>query len=350
MARKANPYVARFAVPRALLGLFAAFAVIPSSSASAEAPLQYLRSFGPRNPALLTWAVLVISLAVTVIVTALLVLALWRSWQPAAQPPLSLAVERPQGGLTALYAGVAISAVVLFGVTVWTIATLAQISEPPAKPLFTIEVTGHQWWWEITYLGEDPSRTFSTANEIHIPVGVPVGVRLKASDVIHSFWVPRLSGKTDLIPGQVNITWLQADREGTYRGQCGEYCGLQHAQMGLQVIATPRAAFNSWWDQQLKGATPVGSAGAEQGERVFLQKCAACHTIRGTSAGGIVGPDLTHLMSRRTIAAASLPNTPGFLSGWIADPQGTKPGSKMPDLDLSGPQLSQVRDFLATLK
>jgi cytochrome c oxidase subunit 2 len=189
-----------------------------------------------------------------------------------------------------------------------------------------------------------------TANEIHIPVGEPVRLKLGSADVIHTFWVPTLSGKTDLIPGQTNLTWLEADTPGVYRGQCNEYCGQQHAHMALAVYADAPDEFGAWWDRQVQAADRPEAAAVSQGQRQFLLRCGACHAVRGTLAGGRVGPDLTHLMSRSTIAAGMLPNTVGHLSGWVANPQFIKPGSKMPNLELSGPELDEIRSYLLTLQ
>jgi cytochrome c oxidase subunit 2 len=286
------------------------------------------------------------------IVTGILLAALWRAPRGTLQSALPgrAPVARPAGGVRAILVGVAVSTVVLFGVSVWTVVSLAAISSPPTKPVATIEVTGHRWWWEVRYLSDDPSRIFTTANEIHVPVGQPVRVRLRSADVIHSFWVPRLMGKTDTIPGQTNLTWIQADTAGVFRGQCTEFCGLQHAHMGFEVVATSPEKFQAWWDRQIEGQQTPQTARAQKGEAAFTQHCSVCHTVRGTSAGGIVGPDLTHLMSRRTIAAGTLANNPGNLSGWIVSAQSIKPGNLMPDMKLSGPELSQVRDYLVTLQ
>ncbi len=227
---------------------------------------------------------------------------------------------------------------------------LAQVYLPSARPAVTILITAHQWWWEAKYIGRSPSETFTTANEIHIPAGMPVMFKLASADVIHSFWVPLLNGKTETIPGQTNITWLDASKPGIYRGQCTEYCGLQHAKMALFVIAQSPEDFGRWWQQQLKEQPQPAAQDVRQGLDTFTLRCGACHTIRGTDAAGIVGPDLSHLMGRHTIAAGMLPNTPSALSAWIADPQGIKPGSLMPTLGLSGKELSDVRTYLATLK
>jgi cytochrome c oxidase subunit 2 len=253
-----------------------------------------------------------------------------------------------QGGLNWLWIGVGVSTLVLLFSIVWTVKVLAQIQAPPAKPAVTIEVTGKQWWWQVRYLSDEVSQQFTTANEIHIPTGVPVRLKLIGGDVIHSFWVPQLAGKMDAIPGQTNETWFEAAEPGTYRGQCTEYCGLQHARMGLVVVAEPDAVFRQWWAHQLAAPRePQGSAMA--GEMDFLSHCGGCHTIRGTEAAGALGPDLSHLMQRTTIASGVLPNNGPTLAHWIADPQSLKPGNLMPSPALSEYQLAHVHAYLKTL-
>jgi cytochrome c oxidase subunit II len=331
---------------------FAVSAFVIARPAHAEAPMTFLRSFGTKADEVLplTWGLMIIAIVVVVVVFALLTRALFASPAAVSDAAGRLPVERPVGGLSWIYIGVGISAVVLFASAVWTMVTLAAVGQPSEKPAFTIEVTGHQWWWQIRYLGEQPYLTFTTANEIHIPVGVPVAVKLKSADVIHSFWIPALTGKTDLIPGQTNITWMEARVPGVYRGQCTEYCGAQHAHMALTVVATGADDFKAWRQAQLGDAPAAIVPTVESGETAFIQKCGACHTVRGTRAGGIVGPDLSHLMQRRTIAAGTLPNTIGNLAGWIADPQHVKPGSLMPQPEVAPAQLQKIVAYLQTLK
>ena len=315
-------------------------------------PLSYLSGFGIKAYPVtaLTWGLLIISVSVVVIVTTLVLWGVLARRQPE-QSIGDVAVERRGTGLGWLGLGVGISAVLLLISVVWTMAVLAKVSAPPpgSNPL-TIEVTGQQWWWKARYLNADPSKVLTTADEFHIPVGRPVRVKLIGADVIHSFWVPALTGKTETIPGQTNVTWLEADKPGRYRGQCTEYCGQQHAHMALFVIAESPAAFDKWLQDQLKSAPAPASPALVQDQEVFVQRCGACHTVRGSMAGGSVAPDLTHLMSRTTLAAGTLPNTPGALAGWIADPQGQKPGTKMPNLYLSGQELTAVTTYLQTLK
>lgn len=221
---------------------------------------------------------------------------------------------------------------------------------PPHAPLRVL-VTGVQWWWEIVYDDPVPGRQVTTANELWIPVGEPVQVVLETRDVIHSFWIPRLTGKADLLPAQQHLLWLQADAPGVYPGQCAEFCGLEHAKMALRVEAVPRPRFDAWLDAQRAPARPPAGALAEHGRDVFLaQGCALCHSVRGTGAAGRVGPDLTHVASRRTLAAGALPDTPGHMTAWIAAPQTVKPGARMPALPLDADQLASVVAYLRGLE
>lgn len=328
---------------------------IAASEESTSAPMYYLKTFGPKGDitASLTWGLLAIAAGVSVLMSVLVIVAMFRNGRSSmATPGSPLPIAHPPGGHRWIYLGLALTTLVLIALVIWTMDVLAEIDEPAGEPAFTIEVTGQQWWWEARYVDpDDPSRSFVTANELHIPVGEPVRITLASRDVIHSFWVPALAGKTDVIPGQTNETWLQADREGVYRGQCAEYCGLQHAHMALRIFADAPEAFQAWWDHQLEPAdeVPEGSELLAVGERQFRLQCGACHAVRGTLAGGEAGPDLTHLMDRTTIASVTLPNTPGHLSGWIADPQHQKPGTTMPNPDLSGPELNAIRHYLETL-
>jgi cytochrome c oxidase subunit II len=248
----------------------------------------------------------------------------------------------------------------IFGLSLATIATvlaLSVLSYLAQRTVFAksannpvIRVIGHQWWWEVKYEGE-PDQTFTTANEIRIPVGQPVAVKLETRDVIHSFWVPSLSGKMDQINNQENELQLTATKPGVYRGQCAEFCGMQHAHMAFEVVAMPRDQYEDWRTNQLKSATPPEDPELQKGELVFRGRgCAVCHTISGTQAGGKLGPDLTHLASRRTIAAATLPLTPGNLAGWISDPQHIKPGNRMPPVQLAGQELSALVRYLGSLQ
>jgi cytochrome c oxidase subunit 2 len=312
-----------------------------------SSPLSYLTSAGAKSDATLplTWGLIAISAAVVAIVAVLVLAALARSRSRAAAP----VVDDDSRATSWVYIGVGISTCVLVVALVWTVRVLAVVNAPPGRPALTIEITGNQWWWKARYLNDDPSKVLTTANEIHIPVGTPVRIRLLGGDVIHSFWVPALAGKTDTIPGQVNTAWLEASAPGRYRGQCTEFCGVQHAHMGFDVVADPPDAFAKWLDAQLAPAASVTGGAMQHGEQAFVFRCGACHTVRGTEAGGTVGPDLTHLMSRRSIAAGTLPNNASMLAAWIANPQALKPGTRMPTLQLTGPEIGDISAWLATL-
>jgi len=333
--------------------LAVAVVAVSGPAARADAPMSLFSAFSDKarsilnlNYALLAVCVIVIAVIGVLIGTGLARPRLRFQGGGAGVWPVS----RPPGGLRWIYFGLALTALTLLGSLVWSMAVIAHVAAPRTTPALTIDVTGHQWWWEARYAATIQSRQFTTANEIHIPVGLPVHLRLKSADVIHSFWVPALSGKTDLIPGQVNETWIEAGEPGAYRGQCAEYCGLQHAHMAFSVIADPPGAFNAWWDAQLRPSPPPTDGPAVVGQQAFVRRCGACHAVLGTMAGGIYGPDLTHLARRKSLAAGTLPNTPGHLAAWIADPQGPKPGNKMPPLALSGPELVSIQAYLATLQ
>ena len=224
-------------------------------------------------------------------------------------------------------------------------------AELSRKQGVAIELTGHQWWWEARYMNVDASSIFTTANELHIPVGVPVSFSLKASDVIHSFWVPNLSGKKDLIPGKIATIWLQADQPGVYRGQCAEYCGLQHAHMALWIIAEPRDQYEAWLNAQLQTAPQPANDSQKRGRQIFLSStCVMCHAVGGTIAGSNFGPNLTHVAGRTTIAAGTLENNREHLSQWISNSQLIKPGNKMPAQNLSSDDLNALLDYVESLR
>jgi cytochrome c oxidase subunit 2 len=196
-----------------------------------------------------------------------------------------------------------------------------------------IIITANQWWWEIKYQDPEPAKQFVTANEIHVPVGEPVRLILRSNDVIHSFWIPNVAGKRDIIPGLDNSLVIRADKEGTWQGRCAEFCGLQHAQMALLLIAQPAKEFEAWRAAQVKPAADPVTDEQKRGKQVFETKgCGMCHIVRGGDTAGYSSnaPELTHLKSRTTIAAGAAPNTRGHLGGWILDPHGIKPGVHMP--------------------
>jgi cytochrome c oxidase subunit 2 len=214
-----------------------------------------------------------------------------------------------------------------------------------------IEVTGAQWWWKVRYLNGDPSQIFITANELHLPVGRPVSVRLLASDVIHSFWIPNLQGKRDLIPGHESSLWLRADEPGIYRGACAEFCGHQHANMAFTVVVESNDAFEAWSRAQRTPAAPPSGEAEKRGQLVFQNgPCASCHTVAGTAAQGSNGPDLSHFKSRLTLGAGLLPNSKGHLAGWIVNSQSLKPGNRMPSITLPAADLQDLLAYLETLR
>jgi cytochrome c oxidase subunit 2 len=244
--------------------------------------------------------------------------------------------------------GVAVPLAILVVLFVLTLSTLPSVSAPGrGDGDLVVEVVGRQYWWEVGY----PDHGLVTANEIHIPTGTPVELRVRTADVIHSFWVPRLNRKIDMIPGRTNRILVRAEEPGVYRGQCAEFCGLAHAQMAFLVVAEAPSVFEAWLAGETGDAAAPASGSAALGQEVFLNSsCVSCHAIRGTSASATVGPDLTHVAGRRWLAAGTIPNTRGNLGGWIVDPQSIKPGNKMPPTNLSGPELQALLDYLESLE
>ncbi|MFL6447329.1 MAG: cytochrome c oxidase subunit II [Bryobacteraceae bacterium] len=261
--------------------------------------------------------------------------------------------EDTESQTTRVVAGATIATVViLFVLIVASVSTGKGLSELRNKESgLTVEVMGTQWWWQIKYQTSDSSLAVTTANEIHIPVGRPIQMRLLSNDVIHSFWVPNLHGKADLIPSRVNTEWIQADKPGVYRGQCAEFCGLQHAHMIIYVVAEAPEKFKAWYDRQLQPAVQPSDPVTQRGQQVFMNNaCVYCHEIQGTDAAGQNGPDLTHFGSRLGIAANTVPNTPGNLGGWIADPQSTKPGNHMATVAVNSADMQPLITYLESLK
>jgi len=256
------------------------------------------------------------------------------------------AVVRPT-----LIAWTTLIAVGLVGLTIASFFTDRSNASNGSNPQLNLTVTANQWWWDVEYNSPDPSKTLRTANEIHLPVGVPVEVKLKSNDVIHSFWIPNLAGKQDLIPGRETDAQLLPRKTGLYRGQCAEFCGVQHAQMALDVTVESRADFQRWYAAQLRPAPAPANPLQRAGYNYFTSReCAACHNISGTTASGQVAPDLTHFASRRSIAAGALPMNTGNVYGWVADPQSQKPGNKMPTVGLKSDDLHALVAYLETLK
>ncbi len=282
--------------------------------------------------------------AVALAIVALILLAAWirrnRPGVPGVRDGDRAAVSVVIGlGLVVPIA--LLSALFLFG----NVFLIRKTTMPTAaaalgdRPSLTVRVIGHQFWWEVRY----PGSPAVTANEIHIPVRTPVRVLVSTDDVIHSFWVPQLNRKIDMIPEQTNEVLLYADRPGRYRGQCAEFCGLQHAHMGMYVFADPPAVFRAWLARESAPAPAAGSG-------LFVDKCGSCHTIRGTEATSRVGPDLTHVGSRTSLAAVAIPNTPARLREWLRDPQRVKPGNQMPRVELTDAQIRRLVTYLEARK
>jgi cytochrome c oxidase subunit II len=291
-----------------------------------------------------TWFVMGVSTAVYVVVMALLAFVLVRRRRRSPRE----GDDRIATILVTL--GAVITTVIVLWFLVDAIGTGRKLEAISTPDQLKVEVIGHQWWWEVHYLrGEQ--RLLTTANEIHIPVGATVVFELLSRDVIHSFWVPNLHGKLDMIPGKRNRLAIRAQRAGVYRGQCAEFCGLQHAHMGMLVIAQEPGEFRDWMAAQQRPAPEPQTPDQLRGREVFLSsQCIVCHRIRGTIAGGSTGPDLTHLASRRTIAAATLPNRRGQLAGWIADPQSIKPGNRMPANQFPPDDFHALLSYLESLR
>ena len=247
-----------------------------------------------------------------------------------------------QGSIIA--GGIVFPSAVLFALLIYTLLAASRITEAHGGDAdLRIEVTGEQWWWRVHYLGPEGELDFATANELHIPVGRTVEIRLRSADVLHSLWVPALAGKLDLIPGKDNRLRLRAETPGVFRGQCAEYCGGPHAQMAFYVLAEEIEAFDRW-----RGAQRAPATGDSD---LFLAHCAACHTVRGTRASGTLGPDLTHVGSRLSIGAGILPNNTGSIAGWIGSNQRIKPGNLMPEFrQLSGAESRALAHYVTSLK
>jgi cytochrome c oxidase subunit 2 len=311
-------------------------------------PQSILNTHSPQahNIALLWWWMF--AAAVIVFAGAIVLLAMSYFRRGASGLPFFGDREDISQGMVVVF-GIVIPLVALVGLFGASDVYLIQQTAPPSprSTAMTIDVIGHQWWWEVRYPGTDAV----TANEIHIPVRTRVNVVATTADVIHSFWIPQLNRKVDMVPGMRNRVLLYASNPGVYRGQCSQFCGLQHAHMAMYVDAQTPSAYRAWLANMAAPAHPGNSADARVGQQQFFnEKCSSCHMIRGTSAQGQIGPDLTHLATRASLAGAEIPNTPSELSAWIRDPQAIKPGARMPDLGLSTRQVSEIVSYLETLR
>jgi cytochrome c oxidase subunit 2 len=329
--------------------------MLAASAAACKGSQNVLDPAGPPNRIVnrLFWSMLVVSAAVWL---AVVVAAFWavlsrrRGTREDLEPVIAVSNDEQRRQNRVVGALVAGTAMVLLLFLVFDFTVGRALAEHPSRAL-TVEIVGHQWWWEVHYVDPDPSKIVVDANELHIPYGEPVQIKLSSRDVIHSFWVPNLIGKRDLIPGYTSSIFLDADRPGVYRAQCAEFCGVEHAKMSLVVVVHSRADFASWLAAQRLPAAEPNDSSAVEGKRVFLAgACSSCHSITGTEAYATVGPDLTHLASRHTIAAGTLMNTRGNLAGWVVDPQALKPGVHMPSSQLAAKDLLALLDYLQTLK
>lgn len=297
----------------------------------------------------LFWLFVIVAAIIWALVMLVLAAALWRRSRPP-DPRDQRSAWREQRPAWIVGGAMAASVLVILGLTLASYVTTRRISPESTDPLI-IRLKGYEWWWSATYADERPADSFITANELHVPVRRPVRVELEAEDVIHSFWVPNLTGKQDLIPGRSNSIVFTADRPGLYRGQCAQFCGLQHAHMALLVVAERPDDFQRWRAAQIADAAAPQTPEQRAGRDVFLAKaCIACHTVRGTPAAGNLGPDLTHVGGRQYIGAGILPTTRGSLAAWIADPQTIKPGNNMPLVPLEPDELNALSAWLVSLK
>jgi cytochrome c oxidase subunit 2 len=311
----------------------------------------------PRGPnaahlAELWWIMLALGAAIYLLVVVLLAAALLRG-RRATNATAPEPVSGDVGRRWVFWGGIALPLVVLGIVFGYTIYTLAALQDPRDPAALHVRVVGRRWWWDVSY----PDYGIVTPNELHIPVGTPVQIQLESADVIHSFWVPELHGKMDLIPSRINYLTLQADHAGVYRGECAEFCGLQHAHMGFMVVAQGETEFDSWVAAQQRPATAPSDPPASRGQQVFMTAgCIFCHQLRGLDDKSIdrssvdLGPDLTHLSSRLTIAAATMTQNRANLAGWIVDSQHIKPGNLMPNQRLNSEDLQSLLAYLSTLQ
>jgi cytochrome c oxidase subunit 2 len=289
-----------------------------------------------------------LTLAICVVVYVLVLIALaWALWRHHRAPQ--------PGPDDRTWSKALVVFVILTGGTLTVLTAASYVTDrtlhAPEKNPLRVRITAKQWWWQVEYLADDPSKNIVTANELHLPVDRPVRIELATTDVIHSLWIPVLAGKEDLIPGRQNVLTLTPRRVGAYRGQCAEFCGLQHAHMALDVQVDDARGFAAWYAHQLQPAPTPSNAAALAGQQIFNSTaCVLCHAVAGTDAGGRTGPDLTHLASRRTLAAGALPMDRTRLASWIADPQRYKPGTNMPQVPMQPQELNAVVDYLMELK
>jgi cytochrome c oxidase subunit 2 len=301
----------------------------------------------------LFWFFLSVETVVFVLILTFLFFSLWRRREPKLVAPLQPSAQTEWRLVCGVGISVALTVLILTSFVGASYAVDRELIDLDRDASVEIEVTAHQWWWELRYLSATPSEVFTTANEIHVPAGEKVRLILKSNDVIHSLWFPNLSGKRDIIPGRDQDLFIRADREGVWLGRCAEFCGMQHAKMNLVLFAEPKEKFEDWKRLQRAPATEPQTADLARGRQIFTSaSCTLCHTIRGTEAAGYSSnaPDLTHLKSRTTIGAGAVQNTKGYLGGWILDPHGIKPGVHMPTILQEPQDFQALLSYLETLK
>jgi cytochrome c oxidase subunit 2 len=300
------------------------------------------------------WLFFWVSVVVYGLVFTATVLAIARHRSRAAggsDPEVEPSARRQRPAVLAVALSIGLTVVALFVLLWGDFAARRELRALGSERPLDVRVTGRQWWWEFQYSDSVPSREVTTATELHVPVGRPVRFDLRSADVIHSFWIPSLAGKRDLIPGR-SILWVaRADREGVFGGQCAEFCGLQHATMRFLVVAEAEPKFQAWLESQRSPAREPATEEARRGRDVFLgSTCAMCHAIQGTPARSRVGPDLTHVGSRLRLASAALPNTREHLERWISQPQSVRPGVRMPDQRFDARDLDALATYLESLR
>lgn len=322
-------------------GLLVMSGLLFAACSSAPSPLNPSGE-GAQQISTIWWAVFSIGALIFLAVVALLVYGAFRTPGRAEEEG-----RHPFGTAMVWVGGIAIPLIVLGTIYGLGLSGMGALGSASTTSPLTIEIIGHQWWWEVRY----PHENVVTANEIHIPTGQTVEFKLTSADVLHAFWVPQLQGKVEAIPGQTNTFTIKTGRAGTYRGECLLFCGLQHANMNFLVVAESPDTFAAWLSGQAKTPAAPTDPLLLQGQQIFLgSACVYCHTIAGTNASGEIGPSLTHLASRQQLAAGALPNNPGALGGWIVDPQTIKPGNMMPPENFSGPDLQALIAYLESLK
>jgi cytochrome c oxidase subunit 2 len=287
------------------------------------------------------------------LVLGFLAAAIWRRRPSLPEGPIAegyqSAAERPLQRRLALWVGLIVAG--LFVLAIGSFLIDRRLARAEGHETVRIKITGNQWWWRVDYQDPVAGRTVTTANELHLPVGMAARIELHSDDVIHSFWVPNLAGKKDLIPGRTNVLTVTPRRTGVFRGQCAEFCGLEHALMAMDVTVESPAAFEAWKAAQRRPAATPATALEQAGQQVFMDReCASCHHIQGTDAGGQTGPDLTHLASRRHLAAGALPNDRARLVAWLHDTQAVKPGAHMPTISLSSQETDALVAYLRSLE